>query len=259
MNIPTMKSLRQQQIFETLRSRFGMPGQAGFSPKSAVSPAPSAFPAALLTCGLHECLGQGPGDWPGVLAFALAAASQSVANGKPVFMLRLRNTRQELGDVYGHGLQAFGLDAARLITVSVRSEKDLLWAAEEIAASQAAQAVIVALDTQEKLYGFTASRRLKLRSESSPSPVFVLRHWGQGGATAAHSRWRIARLPSFADLTAPGSALLGKPRLSAFLERGQGALFTAWEIDCHAPDCLGMAPLLADGAARTDPRVFEAA
>jgi hypothetical protein len=77
MNIITMKSLHQQQVFEKLRSRFGMPGEAGFSPKSNASAAPSAFPAALLKTGLHECLGQGPGDWPGVLAFALSAASQA--------------------------------------------------------------------------------------------------------------------------------------------------------------------------------------
>ena len=254
-----MKSLHRQQVFEKLRSRFGMPGQAGFSPKNTAPAAPSAFPAGLLKAGLHECLGQGPGDWPSVLAFSLSAASQAHEKGKPVFMLRLENALQELGVVYGHGLHVFGLDAADLITVSVRGEKDLLWAAEEIAASQAARASIVALGAQEKLYGFTASRRLKLRTESSPAPVFVLRHWGQGGATAAHCRWRIARLPSCPELKTPGPALLGKPRLSAFLERGQGALFTAWEIDCHAPDRFGMAPLLADGAARTPPSAHQAA
>jgi protein ImuA len=253
-----MKSLHQQQVFEKLRSRFGMPGQAGFNPKSAGTPAPSAFPAALLKSGLHECLGQGPGDWPSVIAFALSAASQA-HEGKPIFMLRLKNTLQELGDIYGHGLHAFGLDAAQLITVSVKGEKDLLWAAEDITASRAARAVIVALGAPEKLYGFTASRRLKLRSESSPALVFVVRHWGQGGATAAHSRWRIARLPSIPELKTPGPALLGRPRLRAFLERGPSALFTAWEIACHAPDRFGMAPLLADGAAPTGPRAHQAA
>jgi len=259
MNKITMKSLYQQQVFEKLRSRFGMPGQAGFSPKSTLLSVPSAFPAGLLKSGLHECLGQGPGDWPSVLSFALSAASQAHEKGKPVFMLRLKNARQELGDVYGHGLHAFGLDAAELIMVSVKGEKELLWAAEEIAASQAARAAIVALGAQEKLYGFTASRRLKLRTESSPCSIFVLRHWGQGGATAAHSRWRIGRLPSSSELKTPGSALLGKPRLSAVLERGPDALFIPWEIDCHAPDCFGMAALLADGAARTGPGSYQAA
>ena len=54
MNIITMKSPHQQQVFEKLRSRFGMPGEAGFSPKSNASAAPSAFPAALLKTGLRD-------------------------------------------------------------------------------------------------------------------------------------------------------------------------------------------------------------
>jgi protein ImuA len=252
MNIITMKSLHQQQVFEKLRSRFGMPGGAGFSPNSTVSAAPSAFPAALLRSGLHECLGQGSGDFPSVLAFSLLAAGLSKDEGKPVFVLRLKNTCQELGNLYGHGVHALGLDVAQIITVSIKSEKELLWAAEEIAVSQTARAAIVALGGHEKIYGFTASRRLKLRTERSPTSIFVLRHWGQGGATAAHSRWRIARSPSLTELKkAPGTALLGRPQLSAFLERGPNALFTSWEIECHAPGCFGMAPLLADRAPGT--------
>ena len=95
-----MKSLHRQQVFEKLRSRFGMPGQAGCSPKNTVSAAPSAFRAGLLKAGLHECVGQGPGDWPSVLAFSLSAASQAHKKGKPVFMLRLKNALGELGVVY---------------------------------------------------------------------------------------------------------------------------------------------------------------
>jgi protein ImuA len=254
-----MKSLHQQQVFEKLRSRFGMAGPTGYGPKSGVAPAPAAFPGAMLKTGLHECLGRGPGDWASVLAFALGAASLSKEEGKPVFVLRLKNTLQELGALYGHGVHAFGLDTAKIITVSVKGEKELLWAAEEVVASQAASAVIVALDASEKLYGFTASRRLKLRAEASPTSIFVLRHWSQGGPTAAHSRWRVARQPSTTELKTPGSALLGKPRLTAFLERGQGALFTEWEISCHAPGCFGMAPLLEDGAPRATPRCYQAA
>ncbi len=131
-----MHSLQQQQIFEKLRSRFGTSGKAGFGPTIAASPIPSAFPDALLKTGLHECLGQGPGDWPSVLGFALSAASQRQTR-EPIFILSLRNTLQELGQLYGHGLHAFGLDAGQIIAINVKSEKDLLWAAEEIVASAA--------------------------------------------------------------------------------------------------------------------------
>jgi protein ImuA len=247
-----MKSLHQQQVFEKLRSRFGMPGQAGFSRKSAASPTTTSFPATLLNSGLHECLGQGPGDWPSVMGFALLAAGRAPEKGKPVFLLGLKNSLQELGAFYGHGFEAFGLDATQLITVGVKAEKELLWATEEVVASQAAKAVIAVLDEKEKLYGFTASRRLKLRTEGISGAIFVLRHWSQGGATAAHTRWRIARLTSGANIRTPGSELLGVPRLIACLERCHGAGPSEWEMDCDASHRFAMAPLLADRAARTD-------
>jgi protein ImuA len=247
-----MNRQHQQQIFEKLRNRFGVPaGQAGFGPRTKVQGL-SGFPETVLTSGLHECLGQGPGDWPSVMGFALLAASRTPEKGKPVFMLTLKNYAQELGEFYGHGFEALGLDAAQLITVGVKAEKDLLWAAEEVMASQAARAVIAVLDEKERVYGFTSSRRLKLRAEGVSGAIFVLRHWSQGGATAAHTRWRIARLASGADIRTPGSELLGAPRLIACLERCHGGGPSEWEIDCHASPRIAMVSLLADREPRTD-------
>jgi hypothetical protein len=171
--------------------------------------------------------------------------------GRSRFLLRLKNGLQELGDVYGHGLHALGLDAAQLITIRVKAEKELLWAAEEIVSSQAARAVIAALDEKEKLYGFTASRRLKLRTEGQSGAIFVLRHWSQGGATAAHTRWRIARRASGEGIKTPRSELLGVPRLRACLERCHAAGPSEWEVDCHASPGFAMASPLEDGASRT--------
>jgi hypothetical protein len=246
-----MNSLHRQQVFETLRNRFGVPAaEGGFGAKTAV-PVRACFPEAMLKSGLHECLGQGPGDWPSVVGFALLAAGRAPERGKPVFMLRLKNSLQELGEFYGHGFEVFGLDAVQLITIVVKAEKDLLWAAEEIVASQASRTVIAVLDEKEKLYGFTASRRLKLRTEGASGAIFVLRHWLQGGATAAHSRWRITRLASGPDTKTPRSELPGAPRLSARLDYSHGAAVSEWEIECHAPGGFAVASLLADRASRT--------
>jgi protein ImuA len=247
-----MNSLHRQEIFEKLRSRFGTEAGredafAGPGPKKTRVPSPET----MLQTGLHECLGQGPGDWPSVLGFVLSAAGRAVREtDKPAFILRLNNNLQELGQLYGFGLSAFGLDPERVMSVSVPREKELLWAAEEVVASQGAGAVIVELGAKEQLYGFSESRRLKLRTETSKTPVFVLRHWSQGGATAAHSRWRIARLPSGAEVKTPGSALLGAPRLSAMVERCQTLPpSTVWEMELHASHGFGVASLLANGAA----------
>jgi protein ImuA len=249
-----MNSLHRQEIFEKLRSRFGteagrVDAFAGPGPKKTRV----LSPETMLQTGLHECLGQGPGDWPSLLGFVLSAAGRAVREtGKPVFILRLSNNLQELGQLYGFGLAAFGLDPKRVICVSVPREKELLWAAEEVVASESAGAVIAELGVKEGLYGFSESRRLKLRTETSKTPVFVLRHWSQGGASAAHSRWRVARLASGAEVKTPGSALLGAPRLSALVERCQTLPpSTVWEMESHASHGFGVASLLANGAART--------
>ena len=251
-----MNSLRRQEIFETLRSRFGAEagGMRVLAEPGAATPR-SASPQAMLHAGLHECLGQGPGDWPSVLGFALSAAGRAARErGKPVFILKLKNRLQELGQIYGFGLAAFGLDPKHVITVSVAREKELLWAAEEIVSSEAAGAIVAELGAKEGLYGFPASRRLKLRAETSKAPIFVLRHWSQGGATAAHARWRIARLPSGAEITTPGAPLLGAPRLSVRVERCQILPpSTSWEMESHASHGFRVAALLANGASGASP------
>lgn len=246
-----MHTLQQRRIFEKLRGRFGVAERRSFalskdSPKGA-----GCFPNAILKTGLHECLGAGPGDWPSVLGFALSAVRQAQEAAPSLFVVRLKSTQQELGELYGHGLAVFGLDAAKVITVTVNSEKDLLWAAEEIAENQA-QPVIAMLNAKERLYGFTASRRLKLRSEGAGSLIFIVRHWSQEGATAAHTRWRITRQPSLGDIKTPGTPLVGSPRLMATLERGHGWSSSQWEIALHASAGLRMAPLLADRTPRAE-------
>src|SRR5258706_3772076 len=152
-----MNALHRQEIFEKLRGRFGtQAGRGRVFAEPGVAKARSDFPEAMLQTGLHECLGQGSGDWPSVLGFALSAAGRgSLESGKPAFILRLNNNLQEFGQLYGFGFAAFGLDPGRVITVSVPREKELLWAAEEIVASHAAGAIIVELGAKEALYGFT--------------------------------------------------------------------------------------------------------
>jgi protein ImuA len=257
-----MNSLHRQHVFDTLHRRFGtrIEGESPFGDASAAIAAPHS-PDTILQTGLHECLGQGPGDWPSVLAFALSAAARSIRKtGKPVFILGLTNSLQEFGQLYGFGVSAFGLDPKQVMIVNVAREKELLWAAEEIVSSHAAGGVIADLGAKEGLYGFSSSRRLKLRTGTAKAPIFILRHWSQSGATAAHSRWRIARLPSSAEVKTPGSVLLGAARLSAVLERCQSLLpSTYWEMEFHASRGFSVAAAMADGASRTVPPSRQAA
>ena len=67
---------------------------------------------------------------------------------------------------YGLGLRGSALPADKLLMVSARKEQHLLWTLKEALASKAFAAVIGALGAKERLYGFAASRRLKLRAEA---------------------------------------------------------------------------------------------
>lgn len=77
--------------------------------------------------------------------------------------------------LYGAGLHRFGLDPGRVLLFAAPSEKALLWAAEQAASCPAWGGAIIVLGQREKLYGFTVSRRLKLRQQRSGVPLFLVR------------------------------------------------------------------------------------
>ena len=66
--------------------------------------------------------------------------------------------RREYGRLYGHGLNVFGLDPARLILVETRHRNDTLWALEEALHSGAPAAVAGVIDQLD----LKLSQRLQL-------------------------------------------------------------------------------------------------
>jgi protein ImuA len=180
------------------------------------------------------------------MGLALAAAGQCENARNAVFCGTLASDSQESGIPYGAGLHVFGLDASRILLVEAASEKSLLWAAEEAAGCSGLAAAVIVLGTREKLYGFLASRRLKLRLEKSGVPLFVVRAKA-GEPTAATARWRVAFARSD-DLKAPGSSmpLLGLPRFRLRLERYAGLPPQCWEIECDQTHRLRVAATVPD-------------
>jgi protein ImuA len=161
---------------------------------------------------------------------------------------------QERGDLYGHGLAALGILPERMLMITATKEKDLLWTLEEAVASGAFGAVVGSLGPMERLYGFPASRRLKLRASATQTRLFLLRHRSNGGATAAQGRWTVSALPNRSEGEHAGYALLGAPRLRLTLERMGGLPPQSWEIGFD-----GMAALLEDRPSRKTERPRQAA
>jgi protein ImuA len=187
-------------------------------------------PRRLLAAGFHELHGASPGDEPIALAFALCLAARTSDDApKGLCFCSAGGEAQEQGELYGHGLAGLDIQPERMLMITAAKEKDLLWTLEEAVASGAFGAVVGSLGPRERLYGFAASRRLKLRAAASRTPLFLLRHRSNGGATAAHGRWRVSALPSRSEGEHAGYALLGPPRLRLTVERMGGLPPQSWE------------------------------
>ena len=223
-------------------------------------PAPAHVPAKLLATGFHELLGAAPGDEALALAFAFSLVARGTgASGGSLCFCGSAGEAQERGELYGHGLAGIGIEPERMLMVAAAREKDLLWTLEEAVASGAFGAVVGSLGARERLYGFSASRRLKLRAATTGTRLFLLRHRSNGGATAAHGRWRLAALPSRSEGEHAGYHLLGPPRLRLTLERMGGLPPQSWEMGFDGTGDFHMAALLEDRPARKAGRRAQAA
>lgn len=142
-------------------------------------------------------------------AIAAFLSSMLADTSAPVIWCQLRDPDRL--HLHAPGLMAFGLDPARIIKLTVTSEKDLLWVLEEAITSGTVGAAVGVL-WSERLYDFTASKRLRLRASEAGTPVFMVRSHRANGATAADMRFSVtsqaSQMPSlkerpFARLGAP--------------------------------------------------------
>jgi protein ImuA len=124
--------------------------------------------------------------------------------------------------LYGPGLAAFGLQAARVIVARCQGRIDLLWVMEEGLRTPALAAVI---GEPTGAVGLTESRRLQLAAEAGGTLGMVLNPDGAGhfAASALESRWRIDAAPAD-DVT--------HPRWTVTLERCQSGIRGAyWMVE----------------------------
>lgn len=115
--------------------------------------------------------------------------------------------------LYPSALNAFGVDAGRLIFVDVQRERDILWVMEEALKCEGLAAVVAEL----REVSFAQSRRLQLAVESSKVTGFLLRSDPKKlSATTCMARWQVTPLPSQLEANMPG---VGLPRWQVELLR----------------------------------------
>jgi protein ImuA len=156
------------------------------------------------------------------------------------------------GRLHGHGLNALGLDPARLILVETAHRKETLWAMEEAVRSAAPAAVVGVIDTLD----LKLSQRLHLAATDAGLPVFLLRPASTLESSAAATRWRIGTAKARRDRF----GLITQPRWHLQLERCRNGRPDEWVVEYdHVAHRFSLAAALADfsrarGAGKTSIR-----
>lgn len=207
--------------------------------------------ASLETGALTEVIPSGYRDRIAALGKVMASlADLSKRSDDPILWCQLRDV--ERLHLHGPGLTAFGIDPARVTKVTLLTERDLLWTMEEAVASGSVAAVAGVL-WSEKLYDFTASKRLRMRARESDTAVVMVRSHRAHGTTAADHRLSVSTQPSLGAEHRPGAfGLLGDPTWQVNLTKSRhshpGTQYVSWNPEAVR---LNMATALADRAAST--------
>ena len=143
------------------------------------------------------------------------------------------------GRLHGHGLNALGLDPARLILVETAHRKETLWAMEEAVRSAAPAAVVGVIDTLD----LKLSQRLHLAATDAGLPLFLLRPAPTLESSAAATRWRIGTAQAARDRF----GLVTQPRWHLQLERCRNGRPGEWVVEYdHVAHRFSLAAALAD-------------
>ncbi len=143
------------------------------------------------------------------------------------------------GRLHGHGLNALGLDPARLILVETAHRKETLWAMEEAVRSAAPAAVVGVIDTLD----LKLSQRLHLAATDAGVPLFLLRAVPTLELSAAATRWRIGPAAAVRDRF----GLVTRPRWHLQLERCRNGRPGEWVVEYdHVAHRFSLAAALAD-------------
>jgi protein ImuA len=157
--------------------------------------------------------------------------------------------------LHAPGLAAFGIDPLRITKVTLATEKDLLWAMEEAIASNAVSAVAGVL-WSEKLYDFTASKRLRVRAAEANIPALLVRSHRANGTTAADMRFAVTSRASHTVLTKERAfARLGNPEWQLNLTKSRGMKPRSDHVRWHHETLhLGMATKLGNRMPQSPPQ-----
>ena len=223
------------------------PGEqgSGIAPRWGRLPKPVRLPlglpaldgvlgGGLLLAALHEIRTEETRDGAAAMGFTLALLSRLAGQGTgpAVLWISGAETRRELGDLYGPGLLALGLDPGRVIRVAVRTGDEALWAFEAALACRGLAVAVCELD--RPALDLTATRRCSLRAREGGVTGLILRLGAPAEATAADTRFRVtASAAGTVDGFSPG---VGRMAWRLALEKNRGGRTAPFTVEWNAHD-----------------------
>lgn len=229
-------------LMEALRRRLARIEELGDDARGCLPFGLSALDSHLPRGGLafgavHEIAPASEADLPAAFAFLLGLLAR-MPGPAPLLLVLASRKLARCGRPHGHGLNALGLDPARLILVETADETEALWATEEAMRARGPGAVAAVLGGRIDL---RTGQRLLHAARDGRLPLLLLRSEGGGVPTAA-TRWRISARPGARDRF----GLLSSWRWHAALERCRNGQPGDWVLEFdHATHRFGLAAAVA--------------
>lgn len=203
------KDILPLQGYKPVAGNIGFDGGLGFIK--------NAFPNASFPLGaIHEFFCSGTEDVSASSGFIAGILSAIMQKGGVSIWI-------SSGMIFPPALKSFGIEPDKVIFITAKQEKDILWVMEEVLKCEGLAAVIA--ETPE--LSFTASRRFQLAVEQSRVTGFIVRRNPKNLATACVTRWKITPLPSAED-GLPGVAF---PRWNVELLKVRNGIPGSWQLE----------------------------
>lgn len=225
----------QRAIFEDLKHSIARIGHKGHIVLPTTQPAristghpivDSVLGGGLMRGALHDVLPVDPQDGAAASGFALGLAALFSYQKANWVWVRQSMAGKEIGEPYGPGLAAFGIDPNRIILVTTGDIREALRATEESVRCSALSSVLFEPWGDPKALDLTATRRLILAAEASNVALITLRSGGHVALGSARTRWAISAASSNTKQETTGmNAGLGSPifKVTLALNRQAGA------------------------------------
>jgi protein ImuA len=202
----------------------------------------SHLPQGGLAFGaLHEIVPANPGDLPTAFGFLTALLGRMPPHEGPLLLAISVRGFARSGRPHGHGLNALGLNPARLMLVETDDRIQTLWALEEALRSRAPAAVAGIVDDLD----LKTSQRLHHAAREAGLPLLLLRSARMLETSVAATRWRVGAAEAARDRF----GLITGWRWRLTLERCRNGRPGEWVVEFdHVSHCFSLAPALADPA-----------